>query len=338
MLNRIYWFDPAEQVDVYRRLERLPESDGELMIVTMLRPGSITSAHLHFMLTVPAGAAALPRTGTVEADLREVGCRVTEVRHLVPDEPFVGIGARPAHPAHGHSRPLDRWQFDRWPPPRFRLITRQLHSLFPNWPSRALPFLVLQSFQESFSATTQSTGAFSMATAKRTGAPKRPSTSKPAKSATAARSTRATKATKSSAAKKSGAARGTMTEAHKRALADGREAALHVRRYLDALEAHRPRRGRQRTPASVRKQLADVEAQWGEASGLKRVELAQKRIDLNAVLAGLDTKVDLSDLRAGFVKHAKRYSASKGITYTAWRDAGVSPDDLRAAGISRRNG
>jgi CCR4-NOT transcriptional regulation complex NOT5 subunit len=186
-----------------------------------------------------------------------------------------------------------------------------------------------------------------MATAKRTGAPKRPSTTKPATAASTVRSTRATKATKATktattkkraTSKKAGAVRGTMTAAHKRALADGREAALHVRRYLDALETHRPRRGRQRTPASVRKQLADVESQWGEASGLKRVELAQKRIDLRAVLAGLDTKVDLSDLRAGFVKHAKRYSASKGITYTAWRDAGVSPDDLRAAGISRRDG
>ena len=178
-----------------------------------------------------------------------------------------------------------------------------------------------------------------MATAKRTGTQKRPSTTKPAKATTTVRATRATKATKSTkAVKKTGAVRGTMTEAHKRALADGREAALHVRRYLDALEAHRPRRGRQRTPASVRKQLADVESQWSAASGLKRVELAQKRIDLRAVLAGLDAKADLSELRAGFVKHAKQYSSNKGITYTAWRDAGVSPDDLRAAGISRRDG
>jgi hypothetical protein len=129
-----------------------------------------------------------------------------------------------------------------------------------------------------------------------------------------------------------------MTAAHKRALAEGREAALNVRRYLDALDAHRPRRGRQRTPASVQKQLADVEAQWNEASGLKRVELAQKRIDLKAALVALDTKVDLTDLRAGFIKHAKQYSHSKGITYSAWRDAGVSPEDLKAAGITRRDG
>ncbi|MCU1456862.1 MAG: hypothetical protein JWL73_954 [Actinomycetia bacterium] len=174
-------------------------------------------------------------------------------------------------------------------------------------------------------------------------AAKRPSASKPTNATKPVRSTRATKAVKSSKATKAakstraGAVRGTMTAAHKRALADGREAALHVRRYLDALDTHRPRRGRQRTPASVRKQLADVEEQWTAASGLKRVELAQKRIDLKAALAALDTKVDLSDLRAGFVKHARQYSRSKGITYTAWRDAGVSPDDLRAAGISRRD-
>jgi hypothetical protein len=42
-----------------------------------------------------------------------------------------------------------------------------------------------------------------------------------------------------------------MSKQHKAALAVGRAEGLAVRRYLDALEAHKPKRGRKRTPESI---------------------------------------------------------------------------------------
>ena len=52
-----------------------------------------------------------------------------------------------------------------------------------------------------------------------------------------------------------------MSDSHKAALALGRDEGRSVRRYLEALEAHKPRRGRKRTPESIKKRLAAIEAQ-----------------------------------------------------------------------------
>ncbi len=126
-----------------------------------------------------------------------------------------------------------------------------------------------------------------------------------------------------------------MTASHKQALAEGREASRHVRAYLEALQANKPKRGRKRTKETVQRQLSEVEAQIGPATGLRKLELAQRRIDLAVELEGFDVTVDLSDLRKNFVKHAKPYAKRKGISYGAWREAGVPAEDLKAAGITR---
>ena len=47
-----------------------------------------------------------------------------------------------------------------------------------------------------------------------------------------------------------------MSDEHKAALAEGRTQGRAVRNYLDALEATKPKRGRKRTPDSVKKRLA----------------------------------------------------------------------------------
>jgi hypothetical protein len=51
-----------------------------------------------------------------------------------------------------------------------------------------------------------------------------------------------------------------MSDEHKAALAEGREQGRAVRRYLEALESYRPKRGRKRTQESITKRLADIEA------------------------------------------------------------------------------
>lgn len=127
-----------------------------------------------------------------------------------------------------------------------------------------------------------------------------------------------------------------MSDSHKEALATGREQGRAVRRYLEALEANKPRRGRKRTAEGIQKRLAVIEERLSSADALSRLHLAQERMDLEVELAASgDGGVDLEALEAEFVQAAGPYSARKGVTYDAWRMAGVEPRVLKAAGLSR---
>jgi len=126
-----------------------------------------------------------------------------------------------------------------------------------------------------------------------------------------------------------------MSNAHKEALAEGREQGRAVRRYLEALEANKPRRGRKRTPEGIQRRLAVIEEKLATADALSRLHLAQERMDLEAELASSSDGVDLGALEATFAKAAGPYSQRKGIGYEAWRAAGVEPRVLKAAGIGR---
>ena len=118
-------------------------------------------------------------------------------------------------------------------------------------------------------------------------------------------------------------------------MAEKRSDTAAVRRYLEALDSHKPKRGRKRTADSVRKRLAAVEEQIASAPALQRLRLIQERLDLQRELETMDAASDLGKLEADFVKAAKGYGEAKGITYTAWRELGVSADVLRKAGVPR---
>ena len=127
-----------------------------------------------------------------------------------------------------------------------------------------------------------------------------------------------------------------MSDDHKEALAEGRNHARIVGRYLEALEANKPKRGRKRTPDSVKKRLAAVAEELKEAAALNRLNLLQERRDLEVELATMQAGTpDLSSLEKEFVKVAKSYSAKKRISYGAWREFGVPPEALKKAGITR---
>ena len=126
-----------------------------------------------------------------------------------------------------------------------------------------------------------------------------------------------------------------MSDSHKAALAEGREQGRAVRRYLEALELHRPKRGRKRTQESVQKRLDAIEERLSTADPLTRVQLIQQRMDLTAELADGQNVVDMSALGDGLVSAAADYGRRKGITYAAWREAGVDAGILRRAGIGR---
>ena len=126
-----------------------------------------------------------------------------------------------------------------------------------------------------------------------------------------------------------------LSDAHKAALAEGRAQGRAVRRYLEALEATKPKRGRKRTPESIKKRLDALEDEIPTAQPLSRVQLIQERMDLENELAASDASVDITELEAGFVDAAKGYSERKGIGYAAWRELGVPASVLKKAGLSR---
>ncbi len=126
-----------------------------------------------------------------------------------------------------------------------------------------------------------------------------------------------------------------MTQEHKDALAEGRRQGKAVRNYLEALEQHKPKRGRKRTPESIRKQLDKINAELDSADPVKKLQMIQDRIDLEAELEAIENKPDLSALENDFVTAAKPYSERKSISYAAWRELGVEAAVLKRAGITR---
>lgn len=126
-----------------------------------------------------------------------------------------------------------------------------------------------------------------------------------------------------------------MSDEHKAALASGRDQSRAVKRYLEALDANRPKRGRKRTRDSIQKQLDGIEAKLANADALSRLNLLQERSNLQTELAGGDEGVDLTALEEDFVKAAREYGERKGISYAVWREVGVDPAVLKKAGIGR---
>ena len=123
-----------------------------------------------------------------------------------------------------------------------------------------------------------------------------------------------------------------MSQEHKDALAQGRLEARSIKSYLRALDSRRP--GRPVTKESLDKRLERVNAKLGDESDpLKRIDLLQSKLDIETALASVEDGVNVEELAATFVTHARSYSDRKGISYTAWRQFGVPADVLRKAGI-----
>ena len=126
-----------------------------------------------------------------------------------------------------------------------------------------------------------------------------------------------------------------MTDEHKAALAAGRNESRVVKNYLDALDSNRPKRGRKRTPDSIKRRLAEIELEVGDTDPLSRLNLYQERMNLQDELEAMGAKVDLTALEDDFVSVALSYSTRRGISYAAWREAGVGAAVLKKAGVSR---
>ncbi len=129
-----------------------------------------------------------------------------------------------------------------------------------------------------------------------------------------------------------------MSADHKAALAKGREEGRIVRRYLEALESNKPRRGRKRTPDSIRKRLHTIETSLPTADPLSRLHMIEEKQRLESELSHTGETVDLAALEKSFVKVARVYGERKGISYSAWRAVGVSANVLQQARVPRTRG
>ena len=129
-----------------------------------------------------------------------------------------------------------------------------------------------------------------------------------------------------------------MSVEHKQALAVGRDESRAVRRYLEALEAHKPKRGRKRTAQGIENRLQQIDNRLANADALSRVHLVQERLNLQSELEARNDGVDMTALEENFVRAARGYGSRKGLTYAAWRAAGVDATVLRRAGIPRTRG
>src|SRR3984893_8250391 len=126
-----------------------------------------------------------------------------------------------------------------------------------------------------------------------------------------------------------------MSADHKAALAKGREEGRVVRRYLEALESNKPRRGRKRTPDSIRKRLATIDTSLPTVDPLSRLHMVEEKQRLEAELSHTGDTVDMAALEKSFIKVGRIYGERKGISYSAWRTVGVSAAVLQQAKIPR---
>lgn len=126
-----------------------------------------------------------------------------------------------------------------------------------------------------------------------------------------------------------------VSDDQKVAMAEGRAQSRTLAPYLEALETHKPKRGRKRTPESINRRLTAIDRELERGNQIKRLSLVQERLDLLKERENLDHDVDLSAYEEAFVANAKSYGDRKGISYEAWRQLGVPPAVLKRAGISR---
>ncbi|MCW2987693.1 MAG: hypothetical protein JWM24_631 [Solirubrobacterales bacterium] len=64
------------------------------------------------------------------------------------------------------------------------------------------------------------------------------------------------------------------------------------------------------------------------AEPLRRLQLAQGKIDLQDELETIDSVVDITELENEFIEVAAGYGDRKGISYAAWREVGIAGSTL----------
>ncbi len=139
------------------------------------------------------------------------------------------------------------------------------------------------------------------------------------------------------ATKKTPAKKRAVSDTQLAAMAAGREAARTVNAYLVALDEFRPKRGRKVSLEDLEKRLAAAQKEAEQTVGTTRLLAIQLIDDVEKRISALanTATTSIEHLEDGFIRSAKTYSDAKGISYNAWRKAGVPAALLKRAGITR---
>ena len=118
-------------------------------------------------------------------------------------------------------------------------------------------------------------------------------------------------------------------------MAKGRRAASAVGAYLEALDDNKPRRRRELSVDQLDAHLAEAREAVKTETGVRKLAAAQHVVDLERrIVESTAPQVDISALEDAFVEWAPIYAASKGISYAAFRAAGVPAAALKRAARS----
>lgn len=125
----------------------------------------------------------------------------------------------------------------------------------------------------------------------------------------------------------------TMSDKQKASMAEGRRQSRVVETYLRFLEGSQGRK-KQRNADEIDADLVRVDNQLESAHGVDRLTLLQEREDLQR--QALEAQPDNDGaIEEQFITVARSYSDRKGISYSTWREFGVSKHVLEVAGIPR---
>jgi hypothetical protein len=125
-----------------------------------------------------------------------------------------------------------------------------------------------------------------------------------------------------------------MSDEHKAALAEGRTGTA-VRDYLEALEQHKPKRGRKRTPESIKKRNRRDRGRARHADPLKRLQLIQERIDLAAELESARDRSTSSGSRRTSSPPPRATASARASATPRGASWACEAATLKRAGISR---
>jgi SAM-dependent methyltransferase len=94
LYNNIYYFDPAEWPELFRRIHGWLAPGGALALVSMMRGDTLGALGADVVFRCTQGLAPLPRLNNLTASLRVNGFREIESTKLIPGESVYGIVAR----------------------------------------------------------------------------------------------------------------------------------------------------------------------------------------------------------------------------------------------------
>lgn len=126
-----------------------------------------------------------------------------------------------------------------------------------------------------------------------------------------------------------------MTAEHKERMAAGRRETRAVDAYLRFLEVSGPRTKRREERKLLEAQFDQINADLPDATSIERLDLLQRREDLNRALLALEETDQEDELERAFIAVAARYAERKGISYSTWREFGVPKAVLDEAGVPR---